>query len=70
MKAFIVVNRKTRKILARFESREEAEAFRAGLMTAEPKDGRNLGVRGLLEGHREPARRGAGKSPGRRRAAG
>jgi hypothetical protein len=28
LKAFIVVNRRTRKIVAEFETREEAEAFR------------------------------------------
>src|SRR5512133_2631185 len=30
VKAFIIVNRRTRKIVAEFETREEAEAFRDG----------------------------------------
>jgi hypothetical protein len=34
LKAFIVVHRQTRKILGEFETREEAEAFRDGLISA------------------------------------
>jgi hypothetical protein len=62
MEPFIIVDRKTRKILARFETREEAEAFRGGLIAADPKAESNLSIRGPLGDQHEPARRAARKS--------
>jgi hypothetical protein len=61
MAPFIIVDRKTRKILARFETREEAEAFRGGLIAADPKAESNLSIRGPFGHQHEPARRAARK---------
>jgi hypothetical protein len=62
MEPFIVVDRKTRKILARFETREEAEAFRGGRIAADPKAKSTLSIRGPFADQHEPARRAARKS--------
>ncbi len=62
MERFIVVDRETRKILARFETREEAEAFRGGLIAADPKAEGNLSIREPFADQHEPARRAARKS--------
>ena len=48
LKAFIVVNRQTRKILAEFETREEAEAFRDGLISARATGKSPLSIRSTL----------------------
>jgi len=48
LKAFIVVNRQTRKILAEFETREEAEAFRDGLIGAQANGKSHLSIRSTL----------------------
>jgi hypothetical protein len=48
LKAFIVVNRQTRKILAEFETREEAEAFRDGLVSARATGKSPLSIRSTL----------------------
>ena len=48
LKAFIVVNRQTRKILAEFETREEAEAFRDGLIIARATGKSPLSIRSTL----------------------
>jgi hypothetical protein len=45
LKAFIVVNRRTRKIVAEFETREEAEAFRDGLISAQANGKSDLSIR-------------------------
>ena len=48
MKRFIVVNRQTRKIIAEFETREEAEAFRDGLIGARASWKSRLSIRSTL----------------------
>jgi hypothetical protein len=48
LKAFIVVNRRTRKIVAEFGTREEAEAFRDGLITAQANGKSDLSIRSTL----------------------
>jgi hypothetical protein len=45
LKPFIVVNRQTPQILAEFETREEAEAFRDGLSSARTNGKGNLSIR-------------------------
>jgi len=58
LKAFIVVNRQTRKILAEFETREEAEAFRDGLIGAQANGKSQLSIRSTL-GERNDQEAGA-----------
>jgi hypothetical protein len=48
LKDFIVVNRLTRKIVAEFGTREEAEAFRDGLISAQPNGKSDLSIRSTL----------------------
>jgi alkylated DNA nucleotide flippase Atl1 len=48
LKAFIVVNRRTRKIVAEFGTREEAEAFRDGLISAQANGKSDLSIRSTL----------------------
>jgi len=48
LKAFIVVNRRTRKIVAEFGTREEAEAFRDGLISAQANRKVDLSIRSTL----------------------
>jgi hypothetical protein len=48
LKPFIVVDRQTRKILAEFETREEAEAFRDGLSGARTNGKSDLSIRSTL----------------------
>src|SRR6266508_1346231 len=48
LKAFIVVHRQTRKILAEFETREEAEAFRDGLISTHATGKSPLSIRSTL----------------------
>jgi len=55
MESFIIVNRRTRKILARFESREEAEAFCAGLITTDPTAESYLSVRKPFGDQKDPS---------------
>src|SRR5947207_1309165 len=50
VKPFIVVNRETRKILAEFETREEAAAFRDGLAGGQANGKRALSIRSTLDG--------------------
>jgi hypothetical protein len=60
LKPFIVVNRQTRKIVAEFESREEAGAFRDGLINAQATAQSLLSIRSTLgdrnDRKREPLR--------------
>jgi predicted ATPase len=60
LKAFIVVNRQTRKILAEFETREEAEAFRDGLISARVTGKSPLSIRSTL-GDRNDQEAGAAR---------
>ena len=53
LKAFIVVNRQTRKVLAEFETREEAEAFRDGLISARATGKTPLSIRSTLGGRND-----------------
>jgi hypothetical protein len=50
LKAFIVVDRRTRKIVAEFGTREEAEAFRDGLISAQANGKSDLSIRSTLGG--------------------
>jgi hypothetical protein len=48
LKDFIVVNRLTRKIVAEFGTREEAEAFRDGLISAQANGKNDLSIKSTL----------------------
>jgi hypothetical protein len=48
LKAFIVVDRRTRKIVAEFGTREEAEAFRDGLISSQANGKSDLSIRSTL----------------------
>jgi hypothetical protein len=65
LKPFIVLNRQTRKILAEFETREEAEAFRDGLSSARTNGNSDLSIRST-PGDRNDRKAGATNRPNKR----
>jgi hypothetical protein len=50
---FVVVDRQTRRIVAGFASREEAEAFREGQIVTDARASRDLSIRAMLPDPRE-----------------
>ena len=69
MKRFIVVNRQTRQILAEFESREEAEAFRDGRVSAHANGKGYLSIRSTLGERDNPQARAVDSADKRGRTA-
>lgn len=69
LKAFIVVNRRTRKIVAEFGTREEAEAFRDGLISTQANGKGDLSIRSTLRDSTDEEAGAAQRAEKRRRTA-
>jgi hypothetical protein len=69
LKDFIVVNRLTRKIVAEFGTREEAEAFRDGLISAQANGKNDLSIRSTLADSTDQRVGAAQRAEKRRRTA-
>jgi hypothetical protein len=69
LKDFIVVNRLTRKIVAEFGTREEAEAFRDGLISAQANGKNDLSIRSTLADSTDQRAGAAQRAEKRRRTA-
>ncbi len=69
LKPFIVVNRQTHKIVAEFETREEAEAFRDGLISAQANGKSRLSIRSTLGARNDQEAGVAQRADGRERPA-
>jgi hypothetical protein len=69
LKDFIVVNRLTRKIVAEFGTREEAEAFRDGLISAQANGKNDLSIRSTRADSTDQRAGAAQRAEKRRRTA-
>jgi hypothetical protein len=69
LKAFIVVDRRTRKIVAEFATREEAEAFRDGQIGTQANGKSDLSIRSTLADSTDQEAGAAQRAEKRRRTA-